>query len=127
MINLSQHDYIEINTLEMLCPIGVHRYEKTFYQNLKFDIKIFKDFSDIPDKIDATVDYSIIQDELTKAMKNKHFELLETLANFIADWINIRFQTIACEVKIKKFHIVPDVSFVGVRACRFAGSASAKV
>ncbi|HBB52657.1 MAG TPA: hypothetical protein DCZ80_01980 [Legionellales bacterium] len=127
MIDLSQHDYIELNTLEMLCPIGVHHYEKTFFQNLKFDIKIFKDFSNIPDTIDATVDYSIIQDELTKAMKNKHFELLETLANFIADWINQRFQTIACEVKVKKFYILPNVNYVAVRACRFASSASGKL
>ena len=88
MINLSQHDYIELNTLEMLCPIGVHQYEKTFFQRLKFDIKIFKDFSKIADHIDETVDYSIIQKELTDAMKNKHFELLETLANFTAEWIN---------------------------------------
>lgn len=124
MINLSQHDFIELKNLELNCSIGVLNYEKTILQKLKLDIKIYKDFSLISDNIAQTIDYSSIRPGLVQATKDKHFELLETLANFCADWINQQFQSVACEIMIKKYFIVHGVDYVGVKACRFSKTLS---
>jgi len=120
MLNLTQHDYIELNNMELMCSIGVMNIEKNFLQRLTFDIKIYKDFSKIQDNLDETIDYSMIYSGLMTAIQDKHFQLLETLANFCIDWINQQFQSLACEIKIKKYHIVRNVDYVAVKALRYS-------
>lgn len=124
MLDIHHYDFIEIKDLEILCLIGVHHFEKNFSQRLKIDIKIYFDFQKIQDHIDATIDYSLIVHDLKNLLETQTFELLETMANFIAEWLNQRFKTIATEVIIKKYHIVPSVSHVAVRALRWADSAT---
>ncbi len=122
MINIQHYDFIELKDLEIPLFVGVHHYEKNLSQKLRLDIKIFCDFEKINDVIHETIDYSIIKPELMKLLKNTHFELIETFANFTANWINEKFNAIATEICVKKYHAVPDVSFVGVRALRFSKS-----
>lgn len=119
MINIQHCDFIEIKDLEIVCQIGVHHFEKNFSQRLKLDIKIYYDFNHIKDEIHSTIDYSLIVHELKKLLETQTFELLETLANFIAEWLNAKFLTIATDVTVKKYHIVPSVNYVAVRALRW--------
>lgn len=119
MINIQHYDFIEIKDLEILSQIGVHHFEKQFRQCLKLDIKVYYDFQHIQDEITKTIDYTIIVHELKAIIESQTFELLETLANFVANWINKKFTTIACEVLIKKYHIVSSVNYVSVRAFRW--------
>lgn len=119
MINIQHCDFIEIKDLEIVCPIGIHHFEKNFSQRLKLDIKIYYDFNLIKDDIHSTIDYSLIVHELKNLLETQTFELLETLANFIAKWLNDRFLPIASDVTVKKYHIVPSAGYVAVRALRW--------
>ncbi len=119
MINIQQCDFIELKDLEVRCQIGVHTFEKTFSQRLKLDIKIYYDFRQINDEINDTIDYSVIVHDLKNILETQTFELLETFANFIAQWLNKNFKTIATDVLVKKYHIVPSVNYVSVRAFRW--------
>jgi len=122
MTNIDLYDFIELNDLEIPLCIGIHSYEKKMQQKLKLHIKIYCDFTQISDDIGSTIDYSIIKPELIAAINDASFALIETFANFTANWINKRFNAFATEVIVKKFHVIDKVNYVAVRALRFSDS-----
>ena len=114
--NYSYRRKILISDLTLLISIGIHDFEKTKKQEVKFNINIDINPSLVPneDNLNSIVNYETIVKTITKLTKNKHYELLETLAEDIFDQLlkDINIQKI--KLKIEKTQIIKNTSAVGI-------------
>jgi len=105
-----------INDLTLLMSIGIHDFEKIKKQEVKFNIIIDINplLTPIEKKLNSIVNYETIVKDVTKLTKNKHYELLETLAEdiFFILFKNINIKKI--KLKIEKTQIIKNTSSVGV-------------
>jgi len=114
--NYSYRRKILISDLTLLISIGIHDFEKTKKQEVKFNINIDVNPSLFPlkDELNSIVNYETVIKIIAKLTKNKHYELLETLAEDIFDELfkNINIQKI--KLKIEKTQIIKNTSSVGI-------------
>ena len=114
--NYSYRRKILISDLTLLMSIGIHGFEKIKKQEVRFNINIDINPSLFPieDKLNSIVNYETVINLITKLTKNKHYELLETLAEDIFDQLfkNINIQKI--KLKIEKTQIIKNTSSVGI-------------
>jgi len=114
--NYSYRRKILISDLALLMSIGIHDFEKIKKQEVRFNINIDINPSLFPieDKLNSIVNYETVINLITKLTKNKHYELLETLAEDIFDQLfkNINIQKI--KLKIEKTQIIKNTSSVGI-------------
>ena len=105
-----------ISDLTLQMSIGIHDFEKIKKQEVKFNIIIDINPLLIPieKKLNSIVNYETIVKDVTKLTKNKHYELLETLAEdiFFILFKNINIKKI--KLKIEKTQIIKNTSSVGV-------------
>ena len=101
-------------TIQML--IGIHDFEKIKKQEVKFNINVDIDPSLVPveNNLNSIVNYETVIKNITKLTKNKHYELLETLAEdiFFELFKNTNIQKI--KLKLEKTQIIKNTSSVGV-------------
>jgi len=114
--NYSYRRKILISDLTLLISIGIHDFERNKKLEVKFNINIDINPSLFPieDKLNSIVNYETVVKIITKLTKNKHYELLETLAEDIFDQLfkNINIQKI--KLKIEKTQIIKNTSSVGI-------------
>ena len=114
--NYSYRRKILISDLTLLISIGIHGFEKNKKQEVRFNVNIDINPSLFPieDKLNSIVNYETVVNLITKLTKNKHYELLETLAEDIFDQLfkNINIQKI--KLKIEKTQIIKNTSSVGI-------------
>ena len=114
--NYSYKRKILISDLNLLISVGIHNFEKTKKQEVKFNINIDINPSLFPVKneINSIVNYETVIKIITKLTENKHYELLETLAEDIFNELfkNINIQKI--KLKIEKTQIIKNTSSVGI-------------
>ena len=81
---------IHINNLEVLCSIGVHENEHIKPQRVIIDVEVHLVFDCFPknDRIEETLNYDLIYSGIKKIVKSKHFNLLETLAGSIYNFLS---------------------------------------
>ena len=105
-----------INDLTLLMSIGIHDFEKIKKQEVKFNINIDINplLTPIENKLNSIVNYETVVKDVTRLTKNKHFELLETLAEdiFFILFKNTNIKQI--KLKIEKTQIIKNTSSVGV-------------
>ena len=105
-----------ISDLTLLMSIGIHDFEKIKRQEVKFNIIIDINplLTPIEKKLNSIVNYETVVKDVTKLTKNKHYELLETLAEdiFFILFKNINIKKI--KLKIEKTQIIKNTSSVGV-------------
>jgi dihydroneopterin aldolase len=114
--NYSYRRKILISDLTLLISIGIHDFERNKKQEVKFNINIDINPSLFPieDRLNSIVNYETVVKIITKLTKNKHYKLLETLAEDIFDQLfkNINIQKI--KLKIEKTQIIKNTSSVGI-------------
>ena len=107
---------ILISDLTLLISIGIHDFEKIKKQEVKFNIiiDINPSLTPIEKKLNSIVNYETVVKEVTKLTKNKHYELLESLAEdiFFILFKNTNIKKI--KLKIEKTQIIKNTSSVGV-------------
>jgi dihydroneopterin aldolase len=105
-----------ITDLTLLMSIGIHDFEKLKKQEVKFNINIGinPSLAPIENKINSIVNYETVIKNITKLTKNKHYELLETLAEdiFFILFKNNNIKQI--KLKIEKTQIIKNTSSVGI-------------
>ena len=105
-----------ITDLTLQMSIGIHDFEKIKKQEVKFNISIdvSPSLTPIENKLKSIVNYETVIKDITKLTKNKHYELLETLAEdiFFELFKNTNIQKI--KLKIEKTQIIKNTSSVGV-------------
>ena len=105
-----------ISDLTLLMSIGIHDFEKIEKQEVKFNINIDINplLTPIEKKLNSIVNYETVVKDVTKLTKNKHYELLESLAEdiFFILFKNTNIKKI--KLKIEKTQIIKNTSSVGI-------------
>ena len=105
-----------ITDLTLQMSIGIHDFEKIKKQEVKFNISIdvSPSLTPIENKLKSIVNYETVIKDITKLTKNKHYELLENLAEdiFFELFKNTNIQKI--KLKIEKTQIIKNTSSVGI-------------
>ena len=115
--NYSYKRKVIINDLTLLISVGIHDFEKIKKQEVRFNIDIEINPSLFPSekRLNSIVNYEIIIKSIIKITKNKHYELLETLAEAVFDELFKDKRIGKIMLKIEKLEILKDCSSVGIQ------------
>jgi len=110
---------ISIAELEVFYCVGVTDQERAEPQRLLVTVDMSVDFSSasVSDRIEKTINYQEVADDLLKYGHGRSWKLLEKLVANIADLILARYKPLAVAVEVKKFSI-PQAKHVAVSLTR---------
>ncbi|MGA8295978.1 MAG: dihydroneopterin aldolase [Acidimicrobiales bacterium] len=115
-------DAIEIRGLRVLGTHGVLAEEVTRPQPFEVDLELATPLraAGSSDDLDATVDYGSVVETVRKLVETSHFQLLESLADTIAEAVLTDSRIDAVTVWVRKLRppLAADVETVGVRITR---------
>ena len=108
---------ILINELILDLKLGYYDFEKVKPQKIKFSLEIdYQDKKPSNDKdIKSIVNYSVIVKLITKLVKKKHYNFLETLAESVFDELFKDKRIAKIMLKIEKLEILRQCSSVGIQ------------
>ena len=108
---------ILINDLILDLKLGYYDFEKEKPQKVKFGLEIdYQDKKPSNDKdIKSIVNYGTIVKLITKLVKKKHYNFLETLAEAVFDEIFKDKRIAKIMLKIEKLEILKKCSSVGIQ------------
>ena len=106
---------ISIVDLEVFYQIGVTEEERAKPQRLLISVDMAFDFSAaaLSDRVEKTINYFDVCQELLKYGEGRSWKLLEKLVTNIVDLIMSRFKPNEVYVEVKKF-IIPQARYVSV-------------
>ncbi len=119
-------DIVFIDKLKVPTCIGVWKWEQRIKQNLIFDIELAGDNlrAAKSDEISDAISYKEVAMRIYDFVANSKFNLLETVAEKVAELILKEFSTAWCRVKVSKPRAVENAENVGVVIERRAKSNS---
>ncbi len=112
-----------VRDLEVMASIGVfeveHRYEQRIIVNL--DLRVRDDYDGKSERIGDVVDYGALVAGVERIVASRHFKLVETLAERIAEGCleDTRVQSVT--VRVEKPDILPSCRAVGIEIERSRG------
>tara|TARA_Y100000310_G_scaffold341126_2_gene439257 strand:+ start:1118 stop:1438 length:321 start_codon:yes stop_codon:yes gene_type:complete len=77
-------DNIIIKGAIFQCNVGITEQEQQTKQEIIVDVTIQKDLNELNDNINNTLDYNQIHKEIKEKIENKTYQLIETIAEDIA-------------------------------------------
>jgi FolB domain-containing protein len=106
---------ISIVDLEVSFCVGVTDEERAQPQRLLITVDMDHDFGPaaVSDRVERTINYFDVSQDLLKFGENRSWRLLEKLATNIADTILTRYKPQSVFVLVKKFSI-PQARYVSV-------------
>jgi 7,8-dihydroneopterin aldolase/epimerase/oxygenase len=117
-------DWIHIEQLEISAHIGVPEKERSTRQRLTVSISFWPycEQRDMADRIDNTVNYSIVAEETKNFVRDQSTSLIETLADRLAMHLLETFRIQKVTVELRKFPL-EDAKHVSVTVTRTASVA----
>ena len=108
---------ILINDLILDLKLGYYDFEKEKSQKIKFSLEIeYQDKKPTNDKdIKSIVNYGTVVKLITKLVKKKHYNFLETLAEAVFDELFKDKRIGKIMLKIEKLEILRECSSVGIQ------------
>tara|TARA_B100000965_G_scaffold127021_1_gene105724 strand:- start:139 stop:564 length:426 start_codon:yes stop_codon:yes gene_type:complete len=108
---------ILINELVLDLKLGYYDFEKEKSQRIKFSLEIdYEDKKPTNDKdIKSIVNYGTVVKLITKLVKKKHYNFLESLAEAVFDELFKDKRIGKIMLKIEKLEILKDCSSVGIQ------------
>lgn len=117
-------DKVFIEGLELPCRVGHIAAERRLPQSLRVDIELYYSnlhISGHSDRLEDTIDYSISRN-LIAAVQEREFNLIETVAETLAQTA-LSFEGVeGIKVTLRKRAPIESVHFVGVEIERFRKS-----
>ncbi len=104
-----------IEGFEMIGSVGVYEHERRYEQRIvvSLDLEVMDDYDGVSDELGAVYDYDQAIKAVRTTVESRHFNLLETLAERIAEACLAHPHVASITVRIAK----PDVLI----ACRAVG------
>jgi 7,8-dihydroneopterin aldolase/epimerase/oxygenase len=108
---------ILINELLLVLKLGYYDFEKKKPQKVKFSLEIdYEDKKPTNDKdIKSIVNYGTVVKLITKLVKKKHYNFLESLAESVFDELFKDKRIAKIMLKIEKLEILKECSSVGIQ------------
>lgn len=105
-----------ITDLVLKCLIGVYRHERDGAQRVRInlDLTVFEALSPIDDKLSNVLSYEDLIVKVRKLATAGHMNLVETLAERIADLCLAEADVSVAKVRIEKLDVFADAGSVGV-------------
>lgn len=109
-------DIIFLRELRVDTLIGVYEWEKRVPQSLQIDLEIALPNSHAchSDDISDALDYSRIAAHIQEVLQNRHFNLLEALAEHIAQILLDDFRAPWVKVSVAKLQAIRGSKMVGI-------------
>ena len=109
-------DIVYLRDLKVDCVIGIYDWERRIRQTLYIDIDMATDIrkAAASDDIKDTLDYKAVSKRIQQFVGESGFQLVETLAEKIADIILKEFPVPWVRVRINKKGAVRNAGAVGV-------------
>ncbi|MDQ1237462.1 MAG: dihydroneopterin aldolase/dihydroneopterin triphosphate 2'-epimerase [Wigglesworthia glossinidia] len=109
-----------IKKLKIMASVGINNWEKNILQKIFVDIKIPINFKKSlnKDSLINRIDYIKIKNEIIFLVQNKHFNLIESLAEEIADMLVNNFSIPFVKITVNKPSAILEASNVGVTIIR---------
>ena len=105
-----------VRDLEIMASIGVfeveHRYEQRIVVNL--DVRVRDDYDGKSERIADVVDYGALVAGVEQVVQSRHFKLVETLAERIAENCLADTRVLSVIVRLEKPDILPSCKAVGI-------------
>ncbi|MCB1027762.1 MAG: dihydroneopterin aldolase [Microthrixaceae bacterium] len=118
-------DGIELNGLRVMASVGVLPEERERAQPLSLDLSMACDLgaAGVSDALEDTVDYGAVTEAVVRACASRHHDLLEALAQRVADVVLAVDLVQAVTVTVTKLRppVPHDLASAGVRITRRAG------
>jgi 7,8-dihydroneopterin aldolase/epimerase/oxygenase len=109
-------DKIFLEEIRLDLIIGIYEWERTVPQTIQMDIEIGLPHSRAgqTDQVEDTIDYGAVMARIHETAAEKHFNLVEALAEHVAHLILHEFGAPWARVKIAKLGMLRGVKRVGV-------------
>jgi dihydroneopterin aldolase len=109
-------DLIYLRDLKIECVIGIYDWERRIKQALCIDLDMAADIARAAktDSIRDTLDYKAVAKRLRQFVGESQFQLVETLAERVAEIVLTEFQVPWVRVRINKKGAVRGANGVGV-------------
>ncbi|MFQ5785254.1 MAG: dihydroneopterin aldolase [Alphaproteobacteria bacterium] len=109
-----------VRDLMLDCMIGIHRHERDADQRVRVNIDLtVRDAKPVDDRIANVISYDDIVAGVKRIVDAGHINLVETLADRIADFCLSDSRVIATRVRVEKLDAIADAASVGVEIERF--------
>jgi len=110
---------ITIVDLEVYYCVGVTDEERAQPQRLLLTVDMNFDFSSaaVSDRIERTINYQTVAEDLLRFGQGRSWKLVEKLADNIAERVLAEYKPQGVLVEVKKFSI-PQARFVSVSLCK---------
>ena len=105
-----------IRDLELRCAIGAYAHERGRRQRVRIGVELEMAEPDAPhdDRLAAVVSYDDIAQGVRRVVDEGHINLVETLAERIADLCLADRRVQVVRVRIEKLDVLPDAAGAGV-------------
>ena len=110
---------ITITDLEVFYCVNVTNEERAKPQRLLVTLNMTLDFSSAAtsDRIEKTINYQQVADEVLKYGEGRNWKLIERLASNLADFVLAEYRSEAVLVEVKKF-VVPQARHVSINVTK---------
>lgn len=110
-------DIIFLKDFKAKTKIGIYPWERIVAQTIQIDLEIAlpNRKACATDKIEDAIDYALIVHKINNILKEKHFSLLEALAEHIAQTLLADFKSTWVKIRIAKLGVLPGVKKLGVQ------------
>lgn len=116
--------HVFVRDLVLAASIGVYDHEKDAPQRvrLNIDLTVNEGDADLADRVENVVSYEDIINGVRQLIEAGHVNLVETLAERIADLCLADERVRGVRVRVEKLDVIADAASVGVEIQRFSES-----
>ena len=102
---------IKIKDFKLKTNLGIYDWEKNFEREIIINLEIeIKDSQALQsDKIEDTVDYELIYNQIKQLISSKKFNLIERMAQEIVNLIMLDSRINKCKIEIDMMNIFEEV------------------
>lgn len=108
-------DFIFIEELRVQAWVGIYPREKAALQTVELNLTFgVPDAAAERDDIDDTINYAEVVERIRRELADRHFNLIETLGEYVVSLLFNEFGAPWVKIKIAKIGVMKDVRRVGV-------------
>lgn len=105
-----------VHRLELMASVGIYEVEKRYEQRIlvSVDLDVVDDYDGLSDHLEDVLDYGAIIDAVRQIVAARHFHLIETLAERVAEAALDDRRVAWARIAIEKPDVVPGCAAVGI-------------
>jgi dihydroneopterin aldolase len=105
-----------VKQLELMASVGIFEVERRYEQRIhvSVDLDVVDDYDGVSDRLEDVLDYGSVIESIRDIVAQRHFSLIETLAERIADACLADRRVADARIAVAKPDIVPGCAAVGI-------------